>query len=120
LHSRRARQVSVQATQRTLSEHAPDREAYAAKYAQLKGHNVRELDRFLMIAAKVLTGALRGRCRALRLHAPRRCARAPGVSDATRCASGGGLRRTAQRCAVRPRFAFESACVVRAALRFAR
>jgi hypothetical protein len=49
--------VSVQATQRTLSEHAPDPEAYAAKYAELKAKNVRELDRFLMVAAKVLTGA---------------------------------------------------------------
>jgi len=50
-------QVSVQATQRTLAEHAPDPDAYAAKYAELKAKNVRELDRFLMVAAKVLTGA---------------------------------------------------------------
>jgi hypothetical protein len=47
----------VQATQRTLTEHAADKDAYASKYAELKARNVRELDRFLMIAAKILTGA---------------------------------------------------------------
>ena len=59
----------MQTTQRTLSEHAPDPEAYAAKYAELKAKNVRELDRFLMVAAKILTGA-----RCAPLCAPRRAA----------------------------------------------
>jgi hypothetical protein len=59
--ARATRQVSVQATQRTLTEHASDKDAYAAKYAELKARNVRELDRFLMIAAKILTGAPRQR-----------------------------------------------------------
>jgi hypothetical protein len=56
--------VSVQSTQRTLTEHAANPEAFAAKYAELKARNVKELDRFLMTAAKVLTGApLRPRAR---------------------------------------------------------
>ena len=50
-------QVSVQATQRTLSESAADPAAYAAKYESLKAQNVKELDRLLMIGAKVLAGA---------------------------------------------------------------
>ena len=76
----------MQTTQRTLSEHAPDPEAYAAKYAELKGKNVRELDRFLMVAAKILTGARFGPT-ARRAAQPRSCAPRPRAArPLVRCA----------------------------------
>lgn len=50
-------QVSVAATQRALSESAPNAAAYAEKYGALKAAGVRELDRLLLTVAKIAQGA---------------------------------------------------------------
>ena len=46
-------QSAALATQRALEEHAPDAAAFTSRYAALLASRVRELDRFLMFAARV-------------------------------------------------------------------
>ena len=36
------------------AEHAPDTDAYAAKYAELKEANVKEVDRYLTVIGKIV------------------------------------------------------------------
>ena len=46
--------VAVQQTQKTLTENAPDKRAFASEYARLKAMNVRELDKYLNVVAKIV------------------------------------------------------------------
>ena len=46
--------VATQQTQRALNEHAPDKEAFTAKYLALKEANVREVDKYLTVVAKIV------------------------------------------------------------------
>ncbi|KAK3258734.1 hypothetical protein CYMTET_32236 [Cymbomonas tetramitiformis] len=49
--------VSIQQTQRVMQEHAPDKEKFVAKYDAIKHAGVKEVDRYLMVVARIVGDA---------------------------------------------------------------